>query len=80
MKLRLANKILSAVGGPNEKRYTDHQIVAARRRHDRTRSARESKRFFSDLVMRLGVNGRAEVLTRCGAPGMAFGLLMREGK
>jgi hypothetical protein len=79
VKLRIAKKILKAVGTPDEARYSDYQIGRANRRMARTRSAKEADRFWFALMDHLGVDGRAKLLARCGAPGMAFDLLMREG-
>jgi hypothetical protein len=41
------------------------------RRIDKTES-------WKNMMEILGVEGRAELLNKTGAPGMAFGLLMRE--
>jgi hypothetical protein len=79
MKLRIARKILKTVGTPDQARYSDHQIGRANRRMARTRSAKEADRFWFALMDHLGVEGRANVLVRSGASGMAFDLLMREG-
>lgn len=78
MKLRVARKILKAVGTPDESRYSNQQIGRAELRVSRTRSAREDERFWFALMDRIGVEGRAELLARSGAPGRAFDLLMRE--
>jgi hypothetical protein len=80
VKLRIARKILKAVGTPDQARYSDHQVGRANRRMARTRSAKEADRFWFALMDRIGVDGRAEVLARSGAPGMAFDLLMRQGE
>jgi hypothetical protein len=79
VKLRIARKIMKAVGTPDESRYSNSQVGRANRRMARTRSAKEEVRYFITLMDHLGVDGRAEVLARSGAPGMAFDLLMREG-
>jgi hypothetical protein len=80
VKLRIARKILKAVGTPDEARYSRHQIGRAFTRVERTRSARQSHRSFCALMDHLGVDGRAQVLARSGATGMAFDLLMRQGE
>lgn len=45
MKLRIARKIIKAVGTSREPAYTQHQIGRAFARIDRTASERESRRF-----------------------------------
>jgi hypothetical protein len=80
VKLRIARKIIKAVGTPDEARYSRHQIGRAFTRTERTKSARQSHRYFCALMDHLGVEGRANVLVRSGAPGMAFDLLMRQGE
>jgi hypothetical protein len=80
VKLRIARKILKAVGTPDQARYSDHQVGRANRRMARTRSAKEEVRFFIALMDPIGMDGRAEVLARSEAPGMAFDLLMRQGE
>jgi len=76
MKLRTAEKILSRVGTPDEQRYSQFQIQKARARMDRTQSSRDAERYWSYLMDRLGVDGRAKVLNGLGHAGDAFRVLM----
>jgi hypothetical protein len=75
MKLRLAKKICSNI---EPFRYSEGIKEKAHSRMERTKSSKEAARFWHSLMNRLGVEGRAEVLTRTGATDLAFGLLMRE--
>ena len=78
MKLRIARKIVKAVGTSNEFRYSQKQIRAAIDRVKQTRSAKEDDEFWHGLMSYLGPVGRADLL--CGAfhaPADAFALLMR---
>jgi hypothetical protein len=77
MRLRIAKKIVKAVGTPRESAYSPAQLDRALNRIDRTRDSRESNRFWHALMTELGPAGRAKVLAGSGAPAMAFDLLMR---
>ena len=74
MKLRIAKKILAAVGTARETAYTGGQIHRAWARVERTKEQRAANVFFRCLMLSLGVKGRAAVLAK-HAPGMAFELL-----
>jgi len=77
MKLRIARKLVKAVGTSREQAYSPAQLERALNRVERTRDSRESNRFWHALMLELGPVGRAKVLAGSGAPGMAFDLLMR---
>lgn len=49
MKLRVAKKIIKAVGKPDGRRYTDHQVGTAERRLQKTQTAKEAEAFFIEL-------------------------------
>ena len=76
MKLRLARKIAKAIGTP-DCRYSEGQQEKALDRIDKCKSEKALYHFWNGLMVDLGVSGRAKVLAGCGAPGMAFDLLMR---
>lgn len=72
MKLRIAKKIVKAFNyETGHTRHKNSQLDQAMRRIDKTES-------WKNMMEILGVEGRAELLNKTGAPGMAFGLLMRE--
>lgn len=50
MKLRIAQKIIKAVGTPDARRYSEFQIGKAAQRFDRMRSAKEDRRYWPYLV------------------------------
>ena len=77
MRLRTAKKILKSVGTVRGRCYSGRQIRLSLARMERTKSARFDKEYWQKLMLSLGVRGRVEVLAGSGAPGMAFGLLMR---
>ncbi len=78
MRLRLARKIVKAVGTPRESAYTQEQISRAIDRMERTASARKNNEFWNGLMEYLGPLGRADLLRDTfPAPGDAFNLLMR---
>lgn len=80
MRLRTAKKIVKAVGTSRELAYSDHQIGKAQDRIDRTRSAKELNSWWYGLMDRLGVDGRAELLTNLGRHDLASDLLARNAK
>lgn len=49
MNLRIARKIMKAVGTPDEARYSDHQIGMADRRYRKTESSKRENAFFQEL-------------------------------
>lgn len=77
MKLRLAKKIVKAIGTPRESAYSERQKDLALNRMERTESYRRDRDFFYEVLDRLGPLGRAHVLARTGRPDMALDLLMR---
>jgi hypothetical protein len=77
MKLRVAKKIVAAVGTPRDGAYTLAQHWRAINRVERCRTAKRADEFFAAFMDAIGVGGRAKVLAGCGAPDMAVGLLMR---
>ena len=80
MKLRTAKKIMkqSSEDGNGKSTYTGGQLHRALQRYERCKSHKLANAFWHTAMRRLGVEGRAEVLAGCGAPGKAFNLLMRE--
>ncbi len=76
MRLRTAKKICKAMENGDDACYTVQQRWRAVNRMDRTKSSRDADRIWHDMMVALGVRGRAEVLAK-KAPAMAFGLLMR---
>lgn len=78
MKLRLAKKIVKAVGTPRESAYTQRQINAALERLEGTRESREANECWNAMMEYLGPLGRADILRDSfHAPADAFALLMR---
>lgn len=61
MNLRIARKIIKAVGTPDGARYTDYQIGKANDRYGRCRSAKEDKRYWYWLMETIGPEGRARL-------------------
>lgn len=78
MKLRVAKKIVKAIDGARQSAYSDGKKLKALDRLDRCKDFKNADAFWHQLMRRLGVEGRAEVLAGTGAMDMAFGLLMRE--
>lgn len=76
MKLRIAKKIVKAVGTPRESAYSGKQLTQALNRMERTKSYRADRDFFFEVCRMLGPVGRAKVLAGSGAPGMALDVLM----
>lgn len=77
MKYRIAKKIWKIVGTERSLVYTNKQISQAIDRIDRTRTARDSTKFWNNLMEFLGPDGRAEILYGLGATGLAFHVLMQ---
>lgn len=77
MKLRIARKLVKAIGTPREKAYTPAQLDRALSRMERTKDSREARDFWFALMREIGPVGRAKVLAGTGAPHMALDLLMR---
>jgi hypothetical protein len=77
MKLRIARKILKAVGTPRETAYSQFQIDKAFRRCARTESERSANRLFHALMVEIGLEGRVEILRR-KSPGLAFQAMMED--
>lgn len=50
MNLRIARKILKAVGTPDERRYNSFQIMKARVRWEKTKESRGLERFWQTVV------------------------------
>ena len=50
MNLRIARKVMKAVGSPGQARYSEHQIGAAVRRYEKTRTAKEANTLFRHLA------------------------------
>ena len=78
MRLRVAKKIMKAIGTPRQSAYNGWQIEKAFRVCERTQSSKQANDFWHNLMIELGVEGRAKLLDGSGAKGMAFELLMRE--
>ena len=76
VKLRIAKKILAAVGTARETAYTGGQLHRAWQRVERTKEQRAANEYWHYIMREIGVKGRAAVLAK-HAPGMAFQLLMR---
>lgn len=66
MRLRVALKIWSAIGGERDSAYTEAQKSAAVRRYDRLRTAKENVAYWHALMRLLGRKGRDALAT--GAP------------
>lgn len=78
IKLRSALKIYRRLDTPAESRYRPCTVRRAIARVDRTRTAKEAWRLWCEWVDSLDADGKAKLLCELGAPGLAFGLLMRE--
>lgn len=77
MKLRIARKLVKAIGTDREFAYTGAQLNKALDRIERTRRSRENRAFVYAMLDRMGPLGRADLLMRLGAAGQAFDVLMR---
>lgn len=75
MKLRLANKIMNAVGTTRQSAYTEGQIRRANARYSRTRSSREAEAFWNATMRAIGVEGRAQIVASWD-PARALEILM----